>query len=249
MQKVSIAFLFFVTTLGFVACQRDSSAVGNPVSLEATKTSSIQKGEPVLFTLEKASGTVQWKIKPSNNVLVNASANSASILFGNSGTYQVNASAGADSAIKIVHVTDSVYHGADTTIPNSTTIPISSDDQVHLTLARAGTADSIGLSISAVTTKTYDCLNHWMQSKLSISGMNYQVSFDGIIIPNATNCTTGQATGSSMNFISRISDGSHSFNVILNGTTYTGSFVKSGTTYTFTWPYSSGVTLTPLVIN
>src|SRR5690242_6156639 len=125
MQKVSIAFLVFVTTLGFVACQRDASAVSNPVSLGATKTSSIKIGEPILFTLEKASGTVQWKVNPSNNVVVNAGGNSAAILFGNPGSYQVNASAKTDSAIIIVHVTDSVYHGGDTTIPNSTTIPIS----------------------------------------------------------------------------------------------------------------------------
>jgi len=70
-----------------------------------------------------------------------------------------------------------------------------------------------------------------------------------VSIPAEEYCTAGQVKATGATSLYPVADGIHGFQVVLDGTTYTGSFAKSGTTYTFTWPYSSGVIITPPVIN
>ena len=83
----------------------------------------------------------------------------------------------------------------------------------------------------------------------NFSEQNLQVAFKSVMIPFTENCTSGEDNASGATCWFPIADGNHGFEVILAGKTYTGSFVKNGGTYTFTWPYTSGVTITPLVLN
>jgi hypothetical protein len=69
------------------------------------------------------------------------------------------------------------------------------------------------------------------------------------MIPCADFCSSGEDYGYGGTTWFPIADGNHGFEVVLDGKTYTGSFVKNGETYTFTWPYTAGVTITPLVLN
>jgi uncharacterized repeat protein (TIGR01451 family) len=256
MKKAMIPVLILFTVAGFIACQKEisNSTPATPTTLAAAKTSSIDKGEPVLFTMNNTSGTVAWSVSPALNIKVNTNGNKATILFGQSGTYTVKAVNGSEADTISVRVTDSVYRGGGIVYD---TIALTGD-HIQLTPVAidygdtaANPKDSSGLVITAATTNTYNCLNHRLLSHFAVqpNGTDYSLSIYGVGVPTDSSCISGQSKASDFYSLYPIADGTHALQVILNGTTYTGSFVKSGSSYTFTWPYTSGVTLSPLVIH
>jgi hypothetical protein len=118
MKKSAILILSFLLAICISACKKDSTDTGNP-TLEASKTSSIKKGEPVVFTLPQtmAGSSVNWRVSPEANTQLNTGGNIASVLFGAKGTYTVTAEAGTTIATSSVSVTDSVYTGGDAPLP------------------------------------------------------------------------------------------------------------------------------------
>jgi len=72
--------------------------------------------------------------------------------------------------------------------------------------------------------------------------------FNSVFIPSEEFCLEGEDYASGGTAWYPVEEGSHGFEVVLDGVTYTGSFIKNGSTYNFTWPYNSGVILTPLVL-
>lgn len=123
-------------------------------------------------------------------------------------------------------------------------------DQIKISLSKSDSGSITGVNFAAVTQNTYNCLNHFLKASLSLSGADYTLSFDGVQVPDAANCTAGQSTAACVVAASSVSIGAHNFSVKLNGVTYSGSFIKSATGgFTFSWPYSSGVTISPLVLN
>ena len=248
MKKVTIPFLLLLAVISFVACKKDSASNTTTPSLTASKNAAIKRGEPIIFTLANTSaGSVtNWSVAPSANVQINKTNNYASILFGKAGTYAITASSGSITASTTVTVGDSTYTGGGGI--TYTKVPLTGD-QIKLTPSRIDSGSTYGLLISAITTNSYNCLNNFLPSDLAITGVDYAINFTGVDTPDAANCTTGQTQSSGMSYMYPVADGNHVFKVVLNGTTYTGSFIKSGATYTFTWPYTSGVTISPLVIN
>jgi hypothetical protein len=120
-------------------------------------------------------------------------------------------------------------------------------DQIHLTPLKIDSGSLSGLAIAAITANDYPCLNNFLVSGLTNSGGDYTLNFSGVNIPRY--CSGGQTKARSTKVLYPVQDGTHVFKVLLNGITYTGSFVKTGNQYTFTWPYTSGVTISPLTIN
>jgi hypothetical protein len=232
---------------GFTSCNKDKNEPALS-GVNASKTSNIKKGEPVDFKFSQApeGGTVQWTVAPFNDVQINASGNTASILFTNAGSYNVSATFGKVRGSTNVSVLDSIYNPGGGGTP--TYEPLTGD-QVFITVSRMDSMGISGLDFRYITEKKYQCLNHTLLFDNNFSGQNLQVVFRSVMIPSPEYCTSGEDYASGGTAWYPIAEGSHGFEVILDGKTYTGSFVKNGGTYTFTWPYTSGVMITPLVIN
>jgi hypothetical protein len=244
--KILIA-AFAALLLGFTSCKKDSN---EPTlqGVNASKTSEIEKGEPVNFTFSQVPETspVQWSVLPDEDAQVIASGNTASILFSNSGLYTVHATYGALYGSVDVIVEDSIYN------PGGGGIPIYeplTGDQVFITVIRYDSMGIGGLDFRYITEKKYNCLNHTLLFDNIFSGQDLKVDFKSVFIPSDEFCTAGEDYASGGTAWYPVEEGNHGFEVVLDGVTYSGSFVKSGSTYTFTWPYNSGVTLTPPVIN
>jgi len=250
MLIVAIATLM----VGFTSCKKDRNDP-NPTNnngttqsgLDASKTAEIKKGEPVSFKFSQApeGSTVIWTVVPFNNVQINTTGNVATIQFSNAGVYSVNASYSNFKGSTNVSVMDSIYNPGGGT---PTYEPLTGD-QIFITVSSTDSSGFGGLIFRYITEKKYQCLNHNLLFDNIFSEQNLQVVFKSVMIPSADFCSSGEDYASGGTCWFPIADGNHGFEVLLDGKTYTGSFVKSGATYTFTWPYTSGVTLTPLVIN
>ena len=243
MLIVAIAALM----VGFTSCNKDKN---EPTlsGVNASKTSKIKMGEPVDFKFSQApeGSTVQWTVAPFNNVQINASGNTASILFSNAGSYTVSAIFGKVKGSTNVNVLDSIYNPGGGGTP--TYEPLT-DDQIFITVSRTDSMGISGLIFRYITEKKYQCLNHTLLFDKNFSEQNLQVVFKSVMIPSTENCTSGEDNASGASCWFPIAEGNHGFEVILDGKTYTGLFVNNGGTYTFTWPYTSGVTITPIVVN
>jgi len=243
MLIVAIATLM----VGFTSCNKDKN---EPTfsGVNASKTSNIKKGEAVDFKFSQApeGSTVQWTVAPFNDVQINASGNTASILFNNAGSYTVSATFGEFKGNTSVSILDSIYNPGG---GGSATFEPLTGDQIFITVSSTDSMGISGLIFRYITEKKYQCLNHSLLFDNNFSGQNLQVVFKSVMIPSIENCASGEDNASGATCWFPIADGNHGFEVVLDGKTYSGSFVKSGYTYTFTWPYSSGVTITPQVIN
>ncbi len=244
MLIVAIATLM----VGFTSCNKDKNEpVPTQSGLDAAKTSKIKKGEPVSFKFSQApeGSTVIWTVTPFDNVQINPTGNVATIQFSTAGVYSVNASYSNFKGSTNVSVQDSIYNPGGGT---PTYEPLTGD-QIFITVSKTDSMGSSGLIFNYITEKKYQCLNHDLLFDNNFSEQNLQVVFKSVMIPSADFCSSGEdyAYGGTVWF--PIADGNHGFEVVLDGKTYIGSLVKGGTTFTFTWPYSSGVTITPLIIN
>jgi hypothetical protein len=238
---------FAALLLGLASCNKDENTPTQS-DLKASKTEEIKLGEPVNFTLTPApdAGSVQWSVIPDANVQINAVDNKASILFRSAGSYSVRAAYGETGDSVVVIVEDSVYN------PGGGGEPIYeplTGDQVFITVSRLDSMGISGLDFRYVTENMYNCLNHTLLFGNDFTDNGLKVVFNSVLIPSEEFCAAGEDHAYGGTAWYPIEDGNHAFEVFLDGTTYSGSFVKSGSTYTFTWPYESGVTLTPLVIN
>lgn len=248
-MKTKIMIVAFATLLlGITSCNKKDHNDNQPAptSVSASKTSEIKKGEPVIFSFSQApaGSNVLWTVVPASDVLINPSGNSASVLFNNAGSYAVNASYGSLNGTVRVGVIDSIYNpggGVPTYEPLT-------GDQIFITVSKMDSMGITGLGFRFITANKYNCLNHTLLYDNTFSGQDLQIDFKWVYIPAEEYCTAGEDYASSGTSWYPVAEGYHGFAVVLDGNTYTGSFVKSGSTYTFTWPYTSGVTVTPLVL-
>ena len=244
--KILIAVLTAML-LGLISCNKNENET-TPQGVNASKTSDIKKGEPVNFTFIQApeQSSVQWTVLPGTDVSINASGNKASVLFSAAGSYTVKAFYGTLKGSVGVIVEDSIYNpgGGDT----PTYEPLTGD-QIFITVSRIDSMGMSGLDFRYITEKKYDCLNHTLLLDNIFTLPDLKVVFNSVYVPSAEYCEAGedQATGGTSWY--PVADGNHGLEFVLDGVTYTGSFIKSGLTYSFSWPYTSGVTITPLIIN
>jgi hypothetical protein len=240
--------------MGFTSCKKDgndpfqkNNDQTNQQGLDASKTSGIKKGEPISFKFSQApdGSTVIWTVVPSDNVQITPTGNAAMIQFSNPGFYSVSASYSDKKESTHVSVVDSIYNPGGGGTP--TYQPLTGD-QIFITVSKNDSMGVSGIDFRYITEKKYNCLNHTLLIDNNFSGQNLQVVFNSVFIPSEEYCTQGDDYGYGGTSWYPVEEGSHMFEVILDGKTYTGSFVKNSGTYTFTWPYTSGVTLTPLVL-
>ncbi|MEP7232276.1 MAG: hypothetical protein ABI691_18580 [Ginsengibacter sp.] len=236
MKKV-IPALTALIMMGLMSCSKDPVVT---TSLTATKTSAIERGEPVVFTFSASTAdSVSWRVNPSQNAQIIVSGINASVKFGSSGTYIVSAFSGSTSQASTVTVIDSIY----TPPPAATTIPLQSGEQVNITASKLDSGAYSGIIFYAQTANSYTCLSNYLLSTYTTNNNTYAIGFTGVSVPG--NCTTGQAKAGTFEYLLPLSDGMHPLTITLNGTTYTGSIIRSGSSYTINWSYTSGVTISP----
>jgi hypothetical protein len=245
-MKTKIVFAAFAALfLGLTSCNKDENEMTQS-ALDASKTEQIKMGEPVNFTFSPApdQSPVIWSVVPDEDAEISASGNTAAIIFRNPGTYSVNAAYDNLKGSVEVMINDSIYNPGG----NTPTYEPLTDDQIFITVTRYDSMGLSGLDFRYITEKKYNCLNHTLLFDNIFTGQNLKIIFNSVFIPDEEFCQPGEdyATGGTAWY--PVEEGSHGFEVVLDGVTYTGSFIKNGSTYTFTWPYTSGVTITPLVI-
>ncbi len=244
MKKVKILTLGLLLTIGFMACKKNDT-IGT-AGLDATKTSLVKKGEPVLFTLSQPAGsTVNWSVNPSANTQINASGNQASIMFGAKGNYVVTAVAGNVSASRSVSVSDSSYTGGGSGGGGtpSTTLSFSAGEVIKITASRMDSGSASGLILSALTTNSYTCLSNSLLSTFTSGTNSYGINFTGVSVP--AGCTAGTAKAGGFSYLYPVASGTSTLTINFNGTTYSGTIVKTGNSYTINWPYTTGVIISP----
>jgi hypothetical protein len=249
MKKNILIMALSILLIGSVSCKKErDEKVTEQSSLEASMTSNVKRGEPVNFKLSQVPDTiaVQWSVTPSTEVKIIATGNTASVLFGTAGSYSVNAAYDSITANIQVSVQDSIYsQGSNDPFTN---VPLTGD-QIFITVSKFDSTALSGLNFRFITEKKYKCLNHTLMFDNIFSGQDLKIDFKSVFIPSDKFCATGEDFASSGTAWYPVSTGDHTFAVVLDGKTYTGSFIKTGSSYTFTWPYTSGVTISPLVIN
>ncbi|MEO8414943.1 MAG: hypothetical protein ABI472_14845 [Ginsengibacter sp.] len=236
-MKKMILPAFAAIILAMSACTKDP--VNHTTSLTASKTTGIKKGEPVLFTFTNNPDTIKWKVTPTTNAQIAATGSLASVKFGRGGTFTVIATSGNAVDSSVVHVEDSAY----TPPVTSTQLPIVANEKVIITATRLDSAGNSGLIFYAHTQSSYTCFTNYLTSVFALSGGDYSINFTGVSVPPG--CTTGTAQAGSFEYLIPMADGTHTLTIMLKGTTYTGSVVKAGSTYTINWSYTSGVTIAP----
>jgi hypothetical protein len=232
--------------LALAACKKEASQDGI-ASLSSSKMSAIKKGEPVVFTLNGATGsTVDWSVTPDSSAVVNPSGNSAAVSFGQHGSYLVTGISGNMIDSIRVEVDTAVFNGNPGTIYTLQSI---TGDGLEITPYSVDSGAVSNLMFTIVTKNNFNCLNSFISIENSVINGGYQLNVDGVNVPEGVNCSSGQTHAMGSAFIYPAEGGTQIFSVVVNGNTYLGSFVRNGTGFSFTWPYTSGVIFTRLTTN
>jgi hypothetical protein len=219
----------------------------------------VKKGQALIASLNNgpaSSADIRWTVTPSSLTHLSANNNQAVVLFAGAGTYHVTATyAGtsgsfSDSTTAVVSVSDSVY--APPASLSFDTLSLAGDQ-----LILQPQSDSNGaLIFFAQSVKNYDCyptsfMYGFTGGPNGASGLAF--SFDKVVTESGGNCNGIKSPAYSYLFVSSVmqgwGNGTFPLSVELAGTTYTGTVTISPTTYTFNWNYTSGVTISPLVVN
>jgi hypothetical protein len=244
MKKLTNACLFIALIIASGSCSKNES---DPAILQVSQTGDAHIGQPITFTLPSVSaGTnVTWTATTSK-ATISALGNTATISFHAAGNYVVNGTSGATSASSNITVDTINYFP----LNGSTTVPFGTSEQLKITAKRNDSSvTASGLTFTMETASSYSCKN----SLLSFTASNgsggtasYIITVIGIGIPLA-GCTVGssKASGSASTKVP-LPVGSTTLAVLFNGTTYTGTIVKTGNAYSISWNYTSGVTISPL---
>jgi hypothetical protein len=203
---------------------------------------------------------VRWSVNAAaNNSWISPSGNKSIILFTNSGSYTVTASYFSDSAATTpydsstspVTVTDSIYNDSSGTWANCNSlahIPTASSDQIFLTPV---SYSDTGLVFVAHTQQTYGDqypLLDYGSIPDTIAASGYGFVF-GTVTESPCNIATGTPTpATAILSISSLIQGTSDLTIFFNGVAYEGTLTVTSTTCTFSWNYTSGVTISPLTI-
>lgn len=230
-------------------CNKAIDLPGAKGQLVASKTE-LKINEPDALEMigAAASDSIKWTVTPSGFDTLLTKNNTAAIVFTKAGTYTVKASVnGATPASVSITVNNDVYTG-----PKLNNIIPLAGDQITLTPAvyKSANADTTYIYFTAKTANYYCSTNRLNYSKSLVNG-TYSLNF--VNVTQYTNCTGGTSnlqTGIAFKQTApALSNGTYPLNVVLNGTTYTGSIAVSATNVIFNWNYTTGVMITPKQVN
>jgi len=230
----------------------------------------------ILNNNSSSTSSVLWKVIPTVGVYKSINGKKATFKFTIAGKYVISASDGLVNDSTVILIDSLPYTGTDTIhyapkdssfyppytppVDSSnyhngnvdTTIAFFKNDQINITPSLIDTGGiSYGILFQASTIKTYPSSAATLvstsiyDSSISNSiGINYQ----GVLLPYGTTFAGITTTATSANYLSMWQDAKYNFRIVYNNITYTGSINKVNNTYTITWPYTSGVVISPLVL-
>jgi hypothetical protein len=259
MTALKSGMILFLTLSIMIACSKDpaTSDLSSKPTLVLAKTV-VRIGEPLMVTTkgQVAGAAVHWSASPNASIWTSASGDSATFLFTTPGNYQVGATYllginayAYDSTNISLTVSDSIYTG-DSGIAHCDAIinaPITSGDQVILT--PIAFSDSAGLVFLVHTQNNYNYAPVLaFTGNFTGQGGAYEADFNTVTEYPCIGYNL-QAPATTDVFFSSVVNGTYGLAFKLNGTTYQGSMTLTDASCTFTWNYSSGVTISPLQIS
>ena len=241
------------------SCKKNDDNQSKPVVTLSKST--IKIGEPVVATTN-SNVVVRWSVKESPiNTWISSSQNKSVIIFSTPGTYAVTAhyfldstaSSSYDSSASSVIVIDSIYNdSSEAHCLSIALIPLNADEQIMLTPV---SYTDTGLVLIAHTRDTYGAfypmLDYTQTSEITTG---YGFSFSNILTYpcNPSNpsgvALPGTAVLSFGGANHPLQNGTSDVTFKLNGTHYKGTLTVTSASCTFNWNYTSGVTISPLVI-
>lgn len=252
MKKIISSLFVLSIIVVFISCKKDSNTVApepSKLAITASKIQGIKKDEPVLFSANTYD-SVYWSANPVANIQTGSDTRSALITFSKAGTYTITAKSGAVFTTQTITVIDSSYNpgGGSADVPGYTLASLTGDE-IKLSVSREDTGSHTYLTVEVETKNMYDCLNNYLIDSMAYKNSDYEFYPKNVFIPSGTQCTSGKSTAKTIFLLNASASGVHNLLIKLNGVTYNGSFVKAADgTVTFTWPYTSGITISPLVL-
>lgn len=242
MKSKKLLFFLSLASSLLLSCNQIENVVSS--TIDASKTSNIKKGEPVIFKFNSIpdSSNVIWKITPEEGVTLKSDGSRASVLFSLAGTYSINGNY-ENAVVKTnVLVIDSVYSPT----VNSLT-PLLTGETLNVT-AIINDSSSVGKSDILVTlvfttSNKYNCLNNFLLAKADpLSGI---ISFDGVFTPDSKFCSAGEKEAQgSVTLTPDTTATTHSLEISLSGTTYRGYYYVLNKQLYVYWPYTTGIIFT-----
>jgi hypothetical protein len=252
-----LSFLCFIAIL-VLACGKNISSNGSSKSTLTLSSQIVKIGQP-LIVATSAAGTnlfTKWAVYPSANSSITSGTNQSVILFSKSGVYTITASYFTDSIAPLpydssssqVTVSDSIYN--DSTVARCTTVqqvPVNGNDLITLTPVSYSDSGTLTFLVHTQDTYGYYSPSFGFMSASS-TGNGFSYTFTGVneFPCSAANSAPTPATGTLV--LSLFNTGTYSLSLTLNGVSYTGSLYTTSSECTITWNYSTGIIISPLVI-
>lgn len=246
MKPKKLLFFLSLVALSLISCNQLEDVVST--TLDASKTTNIKKGEPVIFKFNNIpdGSNVVWEVTPKEGVNLNANGGTASVLFNVAGNYNVNATYENAIVKASVVVIDSVY----TPTVNSLT-PLLSGENLNVT-AIINDSSSVGkpdvlLALVFKTSNKYSCLNNFLLAKVDpVSGI---ISFDGVFTPDSKFCSTGEIEAKgAVTLNPDPTTETNKLEITLGGKSYKGYYYVQNRQLYIYWPYTSGITFNNAIV-
>lgn len=251
MINLKTANLIFVTLFATMSgCVKNAGSgqhSGSQASLTLSK-SSVKRGEQVVVSTSESNPAVliKWRTSMPGASIISAANTRAAVMFALAGNYTITASyfsasdsaTAYDSSSSPLTVTDSIYSPASS----------STGDTTYLTGSIVLTpflSDS-GLIIAVQSSNLYGCTSYLTAYGWTEGGASLDFDFNWAeVVFNSMSCGAVQNPASAYMIFSPMSDGYYPVTAELNQVNYQGGLTVAGSTYTFTWDYTSGVTIVP----
>lgn len=218
----------------------------------------VKRGEPfvVSTTIQNPDTTVKWSIRPSDSTSIIPYGNEAFINISLAGTYIITASfyspadpvKAYDSSHSTIIVNDSLY------VPQVTsdydTVALAGQDVTIVPFYNSGTLQFVVQTANKYNCTSYILAASFWQYTLNPETLNFYFDSARVAVSKA-DCGGGKNPATASFSALPISNGSHPINAVLTQNPqryFEGTIVVTDSNYTFTWPYSSGITISPLQI-
>jgi hypothetical protein len=219
-------------------------AVTVPLQSTVVSGSSVSKGSSVSLSLgSDVTKTVTWSSKPATGLTISASGNTANVQFNSGGTYTLTGTLGNTSG-------SSTYTVKDTGVALPTSykeIAFATNEELVLTAQKLGDSAASGIQIGGYTSLKYAC-GSWTRFTQQVSNNTLTINFNGLL-ESLQPCSNGTAVvyAGGGGITSMAAGVTYQLVINFMGTTYNGSIAKSTAgKFTITWPYTSGVKISPL---
>lgn len=252
-----IRFIFISFFIVVTACVKNSGTINytrtnSNTDLTLSK-SNLKRGEQLIASTSQSNpnAIVKWNTSPSMNTVVLPANNQAAAIFALAGTYHITASyynasdtsTAYDSSSASVTVNDSVITTAP--VPDGLDSVSLSGDQ--LVFSPVSASDSIFI-MSVQTVNLYNCLPFLAAYSFDgLNGTSLLLYSEGEVV-EGSGCNGAKNHAVSYLFYNPLKKGVYNISAVLNNITYQGTLTITDVDYTFYWPYTSGITISPLQI-